>query len=117
MNSERSREGYLFIDHRFSPGVPDEIMVAHGLPANAGRGVFEGPTYQCGHCNGTVFMKVDRTRPRDYCRKCDRHCCDACGAIRAASGGECRNFSKLVDDVQELALRGLPTEGALVLTR
>ena len=70
-------EGYLFLDNR-ATAVPDEMMQQAGLPAGAGRGVFEAPTIRCEHC-GTCFVKnPNRLKPRGHCRSCDRYICDPC---------------------------------------
>ena len=96
MNTLRSHEGYLLIDHRNSPGVPDSLAVPLGLPPGAGCGVFEAPTYTCKHCQRVVVMNPDRKRARAYCRGCDHLICDPCGAIRAVTF-ECRTFDQVID--------------------
>lgn len=106
-NSKRSQEGYLLIDNRFTPGLSDEMLREAGLdlPAGAGRGVIEVPTYTCSHCQVVVMLNPNRQRERAYCRKCDHYICDNCGAIRAANGGACKTFNQLLDEVQEAAAR------------
>lgn len=108
MPSLRQHEGYLLIDHRNSPGMPDQVMVATGLPAGAGRGLFEAPTYSCSHCQRVVVLNPLRTRAREYCARCDSHICDRCGALRAANGGDCKTFKQIVDEVQHAASHGKP---------
>ena len=98
MNTKRSHEGYLLIDHRVSPGVPDALMVPQGYPVGSGRGVFESPTYTCSHCEAVVVMNPDRSRPRTWCKKCDHYICDACGAQLAATG-ICYPFKARVNDL------------------
>lgn len=105
VGSLRSHEGELLLDHRDSPGIPDAIVVAHGLPAGAGRGVFETATYTCSHCTGVVVMHPNRSRPREYCRGCDHYICDGCGAIKAANGGKCVTFNQVVDEILNAAAR------------
>lgn len=90
-----------------------EVVHHAGLPPGAGRGVFEAATYTCTHCCRVVVINPIRTRDRVWCAKCDRYICDDCGAAMAASG-VCRPFSKVVDEVQELASKGIeipPTFG------
>lgn len=98
MTSLRSHEGYLLIDHRNSPGVPDAIAVAAGLPIGAGQHVFEAPTYTCKHCQRIVVMNPDRKRERAYCRGCDHLICDPCGAERARTL-QCRTFEQVIDQI------------------
>jgi hypothetical protein len=108
MSSKFSKEGYLSIDHRDSPGLPDEAVHRAGLPPGAGRGVFECPTYTCTHCCTVVILNPVRRRDRAYCAKCDRYICDACGAAMAASG-VCKPFAQIVEEVQEAACKNIIT--------
>lgn len=115
MTSKRSHEGYLLIDNRGTPGIPAEMMVASGLPANAGVGLFEAPSYTCSHCTAVVILNPDRARERAYCTGCDHYICDGCGVRRAAMGGQCKTFKQLVEEVQELAARNLPVDSSIIL--
>lgn len=112
MNSQRSREGYLLVDHRAGPGLgrPGETPLAHGT-------LFEAPTYTCSHCQRVVVVNPNRTRERGYCRKCDRLVCDACEAGRAASGGACHAMGMVFDIAQEAAERGVPVEQTIETLR
>lgn len=86
------------MDHRESPGVPDELVVKSELPAGAGKGLFEAPSYTCKHCQRIVVMNPKRNRERAYCRGCDHLICDDCGAERARTG-LCRTFDQVVDEM------------------
>ena len=97
MKSLRSHEGYLMLDHRGGMAVPDELVIAQGLPAGAGRGLFEAPTYTCKHCQRVVVMNPNRTRERAYCRGCDHLICDDCGAEKARTL-QCKTFDQKVDE-------------------
>lgn len=99
MNSLRSTEGYVWISHKFSPGVPDEVMVKTGYPAGAGRkdSVFESATFTCADCERVVVMNPDRSRARGYCPKCNHYLCDQCETVRVQSGGACNNFKDRID--------------------
>jgi len=77
--SKRAHEGYLLLDHRDSPGVPDDIAAPFGMPAGSGRGLFEAATFTCSHCEFVVVLNPDRTRERAWCKKCDHYLCDGCG--------------------------------------
>lgn len=107
MSSKFTKEGYLFLDHRDSPGLNDETMLRAGMPVGAGHGVFEAPTFTCSHCTRVVIMNPNRRRDRAYCSKCDRYICDDCGAAMAVSG-VCKPFRQIVEEVQEAASKGLP---------
>jgi len=115
MTSKRSHEGYLLMDHRGGPGLSDSIAVPAGLPAGAGRGVFEAPTITCSHCQVVVVLNPLRNRERAYCSSCDHYICDRCGAIRGANGGRCKTFRQLVEEVQETADKGLPVNSPIIL--
>lgn len=66
------------LDHRHGTPMPDELVVANGLPQGAGRGLFESATYTCNHCQAQVVMNPKRTRERGFCRRCHHVICDAC---------------------------------------
>ncbi len=74
-------KGYLIIDHRNSPGIPDDlapqIAAAGGVPVPGGL-MAEVDTYTCRHCNAVVLIRPERTRPREVCRKCMAVVCDKC---------------------------------------
>lgn len=100
MFSKRSLEGWFMSDNRVSQGLPDEMVVPLGLPAGAGRGVFEAPTVTCAHCAAVVIINPKRTRDREYCAKCDKYICDGCGTVAKAPGYSHRSFAQLADMVR-----------------
>lgn len=97
MKSKRSLEGYLLIDHRNSPGIPDWMARRAGIPA---KGLFEAAIITCAHCQTGVVLNPQRTRERAYCAKCDRYLCDTCGAIMGQTK-ECRSMARRLDELQE----------------
>ena len=101
MNSKRSHEGYFVTDHRGSPGVPDEIVMAQGLVAGAGKGLFESATFTCNHCESVVVKNPDRSRERAWCKKCDHYICDGCGS-KLHLTGVCYPFKSMVQDILNL---------------
>lgn len=98
MKSKRNHEGYLLLDHRFTPGISDKQAI--GLPPGAGQGIFEASTQTCSHCQKITVMNLNRQRERAYCRKCDHYICDPCGGALAATG-KCRPYKQLLDELQE----------------
>jgi len=92
----QDREGELLIDHRNSPGVPQELLLAAGLPPEAGRGLYEGATYTCNHCQRIVMINSLRTRERHVCRGCMHVICDGCAEEKAKTL-QCVTFQQKVD--------------------
>lgn len=92
------------IDHRNAgANQPPEEMIRAGLPAHAGRGLFEAATVTCHGCQRQML----RIEPKEYCKKHDRFSCAGCAA-RARASGICRSFKEVVEIAQEAALKGLP---------
>lgn len=108
MKTKRRQEGWLMIDNRNSPGVPDQVMhrVSPELPPGSGRGLLETATVSCSHCQKQVIIRPDRERERAYCRSCDHYICDECAVILRVTGVH-RAFAQVIDDVQERAGKGL----------
>lgn len=98
MTSKRERENYFMMDHRHSDPVPTDLLLKAGLPAAAGRGLFEMPAFTCNHCQRQVIMDPARTSDPPYCRGCDSYLCKNCAAIRSATL-ECKPFSRIIDEV------------------
>lgn len=111
MSSLRSREGYLLIDHRASPGVSEEFVRASGKSAPVvGEGQqLEAATMTCSHCHVQMIRNPLRTRERGYCMKCDHYVCDGCEAVRVKTG-VCTPMVKILDRAQEHAFRYLGNE-------
>jgi hypothetical protein len=73
------REGYLFIDHRASPGLPDDMARRMGILP--GSSVNELATLTCCHCGTAVIKNPFRQRERASCPKCSyKYLCDFCAA-------------------------------------
>jgi hypothetical protein len=98
LRPERSREGYLLIDERACYG---------------GKYPFEAPTRRCSHCHRVVILNLERSRERGYCWQCDAYICDDCARVLVASG-ECRPLDKLMDDLKEAAVKGLPQPDIII---
>lgn len=99
--------GYLFIDHRASPGVPEWMARQAGYdPATVAEGkVFETKTLRCAHCSVHVVPNPDRTRERSTCPKCNHdYICDVCAFEASQPDYSHSPFEKKVD----LILAGQP---------
>lgn len=106
MRSLASLEGVLLIDNRCNEGVPDELVVAQGLPPGAGRGIFEEACYTCSHCEAQVIKNRERTRPRGFCKGCNKVICDDCDEKRHGSGHQCVPFKAFCEEVRNAAEKG-----------
>lgn len=104
MRSQRSREGYLLIDHRAAPA-------AYGIPSGQ---TFESATITCSHCQTIVILNPDRSRERNHCPTCDHYICDVCAEIRKNTL-VCRTMNAILDAHQEAALKALATGEPLIL--
>lgn len=106
MNSQRSREGYLMIDHRASPGLDEGLARYVGLdPTLAGEGkLLEAATLTCSHCKAVVVKNPLRVRERAQCAKCGWHyVCDFCFTEMQAADYSHLPFEGLVDLEQRFA--------------
>lgn len=73
--------GYLMVDHRASPGLPEDVARAAGYDPKLCREgkVYEADTMTCSHCKCSVVKNPFRTRERHFCAKCSGHyVCDIC---------------------------------------
>jgi hypothetical protein len=78
-------EGELEVDHSASPGLTPAEARACGYftHLNLGEGqIFRAATITCAHCKIPFLKNPLRTRPREYCKKCDHYICDFCGFER-----------------------------------
>ena len=96
----------MMIDHRNSPGVPDEVMVKAGYTPGAGRGLYESATYTCPYCETVVVMNPDRSRARAFDHKSGRYICDPCDALRL-TGVEMKTMKQIADELLNRAAKGL----------
>ena len=117
MKSKAAHENYLLLDHRDSPGVPDDAMqrMSPGLPSGAGHGKFEAAAYTCSHCQRGILVNPAPMRAREvpYCRSCDHYICSQCKLILTLTG-ICRPFVKVMAEFYERAAKGGPP---LIFTR
>ena len=93
-------EGYLFVDHRASPGIPEDKARRMGLePSLVGEGkVMEAATMMCAHCNRPHIKNPLRTRERAYCMACGgAYICDLCNIERLKPDYRHLPFRQIVD--------------------
>ena len=102
------REGYLMIDNRAGPGLPEGMERLLGLaPGEFDRkGLFEAATYTCPHCQAVVVIEPKRTRERAFCASCDRRVCDDCGKEMEMTR-QCRSAIRRAEQEMDRAARGL----------
>lgn len=78
--SQKSREGYLLVDHSSGAGLPEDVARAAGYDPHFCRGGrrYETPTLTCSHCKCSVVKSPFRAE-RYTCFKCGNHfICDFC---------------------------------------
>ena len=104
MFSKRSREAYVLIDHRNSPGISQEFVQANRLDVPAvGKGqTFESAMAICHCCGGDIILNPDRTREREWCMEHDAYMCDRCALTRKMTGACIPLQKKLFDVFQRL---------------
>lgn len=103
--------GYLMVDHRASPGLPEDIARLSGYdPELCKEGkMYEADTMTCSHCKNVVVKNPFRTRERHSCMKCSGHyICDICAYKATAPDYVHTPFEKLADKIREQEL-GNPT--------
>ena len=109
------REGYLFIDHRASPGIPPDLAPQLGFVPDLVREgkVLEAATLTCAHCKTVVMKNRMRTRERASCLKCGgKYICDGCGFEAWLPGYDHTPFDKKVDLAKEAEAIGLHLLGS-----
>ena len=112
MSSLQRHEGYLFVDHRASPGLPEDIARKSGYdPKHCGEGkLFEAATLTCSHCGCSYVKNPLRTRERAYCQKCDHYICDGCDSVRHNPDYKHLPYKALAERVYRAEPLGSPQE-------
>jgi hypothetical protein len=106
--------GYLMIDHRASPGLPDAVARASGFnPRETREGkLFEASTLTCSHCGCAVIKNPLRTHERANCAQCGPHfICDLCNFRRHLPGYVHTPYARIADAVhagRPVTLMGSP---------
>lgn len=97
--------GYLFVDHRASPGLSRSFCERRGFDhRHYGEGkVFEADFLLCVHCGTPVILRPERVRKRERCFHCFQYACDACFQGMNEPGYEHHTF----EEIKEKVLSGL----------
>lgn len=101
------RENYLMIDHRASPGVPNDFYrrIGFDMPSVPEGRMMEMAVLVCLHCQQHAIKNPERTRERGYCPKCDGYICDNCSLGMRAPDYVHTPFKKVIDTVLESNFR------------
>jgi hypothetical protein len=106
--------GYLMVDHRASPGLPEDVARKVGYdPRFCQEGkLFEASTMTCSHCKCAVVKNPLRTRERHSCMKCGGHyICDGCAFNATLSDYTHTPFDKVIElTMKAEAVLGSPLE-------
>lgn len=106
MQTKRSNEAYILIDHRNSPGISPEFIRSNRLDAPAvGAGVtFESAISVCHSCGADVILNPNRSREREWCRTHDAYLCDRC-ALRRKLTGSCVPLRQKLAEIFRFLIR------------
>lgn len=110
--------GEIIVDHRASPGLPEDIARAAGYdPTLCREGkVYAAATLTCAHCKGTVVKNIFRTRDRHACPKCAMHyICDGCAFEATLPDYTHTSFEKKVELILNHELTGQGSPPRLLL--
>jgi hypothetical protein len=111
-----NKPGYLMIDHRASPGIPESVALAMGLDPKlmqSGK-LFEADTLTCAHCKTVLMKNTLRSRERAHCAKCSHYICDGCQAESLSALYDHTPFQKKVDVAQDAAAKGF-TQSSIII--
>jgi hypothetical protein len=99
--SKLRAHGYVFADHRASPGIPEATARKLGLEPSLVRegAVMEADTLHCIHCGGHWIKNPLRTRERPWCTACDTYMCDNCAALSRQPGYVHMTVRELADKI------------------
>ncbi len=104
--------GYLMVDHRASPGLPEDIARWAGYDPKLVREgkVYEVDTLFCSHCGACGVPNAARTRARASCLECDNHgghyICDGCDFLRMQPGYIHTPYKKIIDETLNRSTMG-----------
>lgn len=93
--------GELIVDHRASPGLPEDIARQAGYdPTLCREGkMYEAATMHCCECQGVVVKNPKRTRDRHSC-SCGNYICDMCAFKLSMPDAVHKPLAQLYDEAQ-----------------
>jgi hypothetical protein len=102
--------GYLMVDHRASPGLPEDVARWAGYdPKLAREGkVFEADTMTCCECHNWVVKNPERTRERHSC-SCGNYLCDGCAFRLSLPDQVHKPLARVIDEVKKQEALGSPS--------
>jgi hypothetical protein len=103
--------GEIVVDHRASPGLPEDIARLSGYDPKLCREgkMYEAATLTCAHCKGVVVKNPFRIRDRHHCVKCSFHyICDGCAFKASLPDYTHTPFEKKVELIIALEQQGSP---------
>jgi hypothetical protein len=111
--------GEIFLDHRASPGLPEDVARASGYdPQLCKEGkLFEAATLHCSHCGIHVVKNPLRTRDRPHCWTCNHYVCDPCHAVMQHADYVHTPFDRFADLTRKGELVIQPSPLGLLCTR
>lgn len=107
------QHGELMIDHRASPGIPEDLARSLGMdPAMVKEGrLLEAATLTCAHCKTAAMKNPLRTRERASCGKCGYHyICDNCAVAMRLPDYTHAPYEKIVEDAAKGVILGSPRD-------
>ncbi len=112
-----NKTGYLMIDHRASPGIPESVARAMGFDPKQMQGgkLFEADTLTCAHCKTVLMKNTLRVRERANCTKCNHYICDGCHAESMGATYDHTPFQQKVDEAQDAAAKGFIQSSIVLL--
>lgn len=93
-------KGHLIVDHRASPGIPEDLARRWGYdPKTVAEGkVYEADTMNCAHCNAPKRLTPGRPEELEFCILCNGdYICDPCAAEKLKPDYKHLPFRKIVD--------------------
>jgi hypothetical protein len=109
----RKQMGEIVVDHRASPGLPEDVARLVGYDPKLCREgkLYEAETLTCKHCKGVLVKNIFRNRERHYCFKCSyRYICDGCAYEMTLPDYDHTPFEKKAELIMLHELQGSPAK-------
>lgn len=109
--------GYLLVDHRASPGLPEDIARQAGYDPKLCREgkLYEADTIFCKCCRSHVIKNPFRTRERSRCWICDCYRCDVCDFKASQPDYVHRSLDEVIEQNFKAELTGQGSPPKLLL--